>query len=664
MLSPSSADSRLRRPSARAWRGISSHPVAAVAAGVALALAVGMPGLRIAGFAGLGNAVIVVGCLALAEHVMGGFRAVIALLVAPMIAIPAAAALDALQTGTGFETALRTSAELTLDPLVIGGGCLLATSAYLSPRWRRRMRVGIIAGLAALALFNGSAVDIARFCSGAIGLAIGLAVGPRVQVRSASGLHSALAAALVALAAGPVILAASHSAHGPLEPLADSRGGFITLLVIPGMLVVTAAMLRARGGRVPVILGGVALLGLGVTAFASNVVVPLTQNWIEWTGISAAEATWQIEMLGSWAIPLGMLVALVIVEARSRRIVATTGGSSPVEREVIGRLVAATDAGTLGHMATWKGNRYWRSAATTGAIAYRRIGRVALALSDPIASGADSATVMREFERYCDNRDLIPVFYGLHAQHVSGLRHRGWHAVAVADESMIDLESFTLSGKRRNDLRTASNRAERIGLSAVWTTFPDADDGLRNQIRRLSRESAGRRRLPKLEFTVGALDELRDPEVQLVVARDEAGRVHAVTSWLPIWEEHRLIGRTLDVMWRQADAMPGAMEFLIAAAALGFRAGGLQKLSLSATPLIVDAAPGRRARLTAWLLGVIAQGLEGAYGFRSLARFKRKLHTSTQPLYVAYPDALALPMIAAAVLRAHLPSRPERTTWG
>ena len=47
--------------------------------------------------------------------------------------------------------------------------------------------------------------------------------------------------------------------------------------------------------------------------------------------------------------------------------------------------------------------------------------------------------------------------------------------------------------------------------------------------------------------------------------------------------------------------------------------------------------------------------MEPVYGFRSLFAFKAKFQPVYRPMYMAYPDAAALPRIANAVSRAYLP---------
>jgi len=60
------------------------------------------------------------------------------------------------------------------------------------------------------------------------------------------------------------------------------------------------------------------------------------------------------------------------------------------------------------------------------------------------------------------------------------------------------------------------------------------------------------------------------------------------------------------------------------------------------------------------LLSFLAKTLEPAYGFASLFTFKSKFNPTYETLWMAYPDAVALPAIGNAIGRAYLPDANAR----
>ncbi len=235
---------------------------------------------------------------------------------------------------------------------------------------------------------------------------------------------------------------------------------------------------------------------------------------------------------------------------------------------------------------------------------------------------------------------------------------------------------------------------EQLGQGAVGGCHGGADlGGGRGDapIRVISEGWIADQGLPEMGFTLGGLDELDDDQVRCLIAVDPDQTVHAITSWLPVYD-HRpttqdqpatknpvadeavIVGWTLDFMRRRdtahpdsthtdnthADtvrapaAFPGVMEFLIASAAQQLQDEGAGFLSLSGAPLArLDrgTAPGPLQRL----LDLTGRALEPVYGFRSLLAFKAKFQPDYRPLYLLYPDPAALPAIGAAITRAYLP---------
>jgi lysylphosphatidylglycerol synthetase-like protein (DUF2156 family) len=167
--------------------------------------------------------------------------------------------------------------------------------------------------------------------------------------------------------------------------------------------------------------------------------------------------------------------------------------------------------------------------------------------------------------------------------------------------------------------------------------------------------------LPEMGFTLGGLDELNDPEIRCLIAVDADRKVHGIISWMPVYASGQPVGWTLDFMRRNTEpgTFRGVMEFLIATAALTFRAEGARFISLSGAPL-ARLDRGERPSALQRLLDKIANTMEPVYGFRSLLHFKAKFQPVYQPLYLAYPDPAALGSIATAIGRAYLPHLTSR----
>lgn len=316
---------------------------------------------------------------------------------------------------------------------------------------------------------------------------------------------------------------------------------------------------------------------------------------------------------------------------------------------------------SMSFMATWKGNDYWFSATGRSAIAYRVSYGIALTVTGPFGDPDEYEDDLHAFAGFCTQRSLTPVFYSVHAEQRDALVSAGWNALDVGTEMVIDPAAWQTRGKKWQDVRTAINKAKRDGITDVLTTFKESPFSVQTQIREISTQWAGEKALPEMGFTLGGVDELVDPRVKLLYAVDTDGKVLGVTSWLPTYENGKVVGWTLDFMRHRTDSVNGIMEFLIARMAERLRdEGEVRFMSLSAAPLAGMSGEGHEQGESAVLdhvLQMVADIMEPAYGFHSLFRFKLKFHPDEAKVYICYPDPAKLPQISLAVAQAYVPSR-------
>jgi lysylphosphatidylglycerol synthetase-like protein (DUF2156 family) len=307
---------------------------------------------------------------------------------------------------------------------------------------------------------------------------------------------------------------------------------------------------------------------------------------------------------------------------------------------------------SLSYMTTWRGNQYWFTPDGENAIAYRVVATIALTVGDPI--GPARVEAVRGFEEFCARNGWTPCLYSVGTETREAVEGLGWSAVQVAEDTVIELDALSFTGKKWQDVRTALNKAAKAGIAAEWCTYADAPYAITDQIRSISAEWVAEKGLPEMGFTLGGLEELTGDGVRCLLAVDGDRTVHGITSWLPVYQDGEVVGWTLDFMRRRANGFRGSMEFLIASAAQQLQTEGARFLSLSGAPL-ARLDRGERPRALQRVLDFTGQVLEPVYGFRSLFAFKAKFQPSYRPMFMAYPDSAALPRIANAVSRAYLP---------
>jgi len=353
-----------------------------------------------------------------------------------------------------------------------------------------------------------------------------------------------------------------------------------------------------------------------------------------------------------WMVVLGALTAF-FVHTRINRDADAAGRA---------RAILMRGGSTLSYMSTWPGNAYWFTADGRAAIAYRAVAGVAVTVGEPYGDPAALDSAITEFASFCEHRGLQPCLYSVTARTRDATLRLGWGSVRIAEDALLPLGNLQFAGKKWQGVRAAMNKAAREGITAEWWTYPEMPPDLRDQVRKISEKWMADKGLPEMNFMLGGLDELNDPNVRCLIAVDTDRKLHAITSWLPVYDGGRPVGWTIDFMRRNTEGtVRGVMEFLITTAALTFQEEGARFVSLSGAPLAgLDRGCDEQPRALQRALAMIASAMEPAYGFQSLRQFKDKFQPVYQPLYLTYPDPAALGPIAIAIGRVYLPHLMSR----
>lgn len=290
-------------------------------------------------------------------------------------------------------------------------------------------------------------------------------------------------------------------------------------------------------------------------------------------------------------------------------------------------------------------------------VAYRLVGRHALALGDPLGDPAAAPEAIAAFLSECRMHRWTPAFYQVTPEHLPLYREMGLRAVKVGEEARMMLGEFSLVGKRFKNLRNDLRRLEKSGV--VLEAYAPGALTDSQTIAEMAEICAGWRRANRAGeagFAMGAFDpqSCLFCESRTFAARDLAsGRIQAFATFVPAFGPACQSGWTLDLMRRRADSPHGVMDFLIVSAALRFADEGAELLSLGLSPLAGADDP-RESRQMSLVRNFLFKRMGRVYNFSGLHTFKAKFATHWEPRYLISGPTTALAAAAGAVLKAHL----------
>ena len=281
-------------------------------------------------------------------------------------------------------------------------------------------------------------------------------------------------------------------------------------------------------------------------------------------------------------------------------------------------------------------------------VAFTVIGRVAVALGDPIGPVTDAGTAIKNYIHFSAQNDWQPVFYLTRPDYLALYAAAGLEAVCVGHEAIVDLASFTLDGPENKALRNAVAHLTRLGYRTAVHDAP-LSAGLLEELRAVSDEWLAMRRGNEIRFATGWFDDdyIRGSRVLAVHAPDGA-----ITAFANVQPEYQSCEVTVDLMRRRRDAVPGTMDFLFVALFEWARQQGHEQFNLGLSPLAgVGDKPADPA--IERMMHYVYKNFKQFYNFKGLHEFKDKFHPTWSPRYMHYRGTTTLPSAWVAVLRAN-----------
>jgi phosphatidylglycerol lysyltransferase len=275
-------------------------------------------------------------------------------------------------------------------------------------------------------------------------------------------------------------------------------------------------------------------------------------------------------------------------------------------------------------------------------------GRVAMVLGDPIGPEADLPDALEAFQEYCQRNDWLAAFYQVQHTYLDLYQSKGFAALMIGQEAVVDLARFTLEGKAGKDFRTALNKMERLGHHAEIHLPPLAGELLEN-LRDVSNEWLTGMHGSEMRFSVGWFDDEYIRNSTVATISTPQGTISAFANMIPEYQKPEF---AVDMMRRREKIENGTMDFLFIAILRWAKEQGAATFSLGLSALSglgenSDNLAAERA------LRSIYENVNRFYNFKGLHAFKEKFHPQWQARYLIYPGLSSLPLVGTALVQVH-----------
>ena len=265
-----------------------------------------------------------------------------------------------------------------------------------------------------------------------------------------------------------------------------------------------------------------------------------------------------------------------------------------------------------------------------------------IVMGDPVGAREEHVQLVWKLRELADRHGARVAFYQVGTQNLPIYLDLGLALLKLGEEARVPLQSFSLEGRRRANLRNAFNKVQREGARFEIVGGEDVD-ALLDELHQISAHWLAHKKVREKRFSLGRFsrDYLRRCKVA-VVRIDER-----IVAFANLWETEGREELSIDLMRYDLDAPNGVMEYLTLSVMLWGKAVGYQWFNLGMAPLSgLEQHP--LAPLWHKIGNTVFRFGQEFYNFEGLYHYKDKFDPVWQPRYLAAPAGFSMASVLLA----------------
>ncbi|MEH6346175.1 MAG: DUF2156 domain-containing protein [Bermanella sp.] len=263
-----------------------------------------------------------------------------------------------------------------------------------------------------------------------------------------------------------------------------------------------------------------------------------------------------------------------------------------------------------------------------GYIAFRKQWGTVVCLGDPICKEEDRDQLVDAFMAKYKN----PIFVQV-TESVASFLHKkiGFYATQCGKDTFIDLDTWSLSGKKKQVIRTAINHAKKEGV-----TVKESYGGL--EYREFSESWLKTRKCKSREiiFLIRPMEMTYTEGTRRFFAYHNDEMIGFV-FFDPVYDNGNIIGYVPNIS-RASEKFPsGIFYHLMVEAMETFKEEGVPYVYLGLSPLVLDyPAKKSEAKVLRWMIEQVAKYANSLYNFKGIEFTKSRFRGNEEATYVVH----------------------------
>lgn len=262
-------------------------------------------------------------------------------------------------------------------------------------------------------------------------------------------------------------------------------------------------------------------------------------------------------------------------------------------------------------------------------IMYRTINNAYVVLGDPIGNEKAFNDLLIDFYSNAHYIGYDIIFYQVSERYLSLYHNFGNQFFKLGEEALIDLETFTVAGKKRRGLRATLNKLSDLNMTFEML-YPPFNSTLLNALKEISDNWLDGRQ--EMHFSLGSFNEDYLSKAPIGIIRDEKQQPIAFCSVMPTYYNDTI---SVDLIrWNPQVELPLMdalyLHMLLWSKEQGYKRFNIGMATLSNVGQVPFSYTGER------IAGRVFEHFNGLYRFQGLRRYKEKFKPEWEARFLVY----------------------------
>lgn len=269
-----------------------------------------------------------------------------------------------------------------------------------------------------------------------------------------------------------------------------------------------------------------------------------------------------------------------------------------------------------------------------------------IVMGDPSGKESDFPEAVYQFIHEADIWGYQPVFYENNEDMVMTLHELGYDFIKMGEEALVDVTTFTTSGKKMKGTRAVINKIEKEGYTFEVLAPPYSADQMATFKEISDSWLKGRK---EKGFSLGFFSEDYLQQDKMAVVKNKDGEIVSFANIIPTYSDE--VG-TIDLMrHHEIKAPSGSMDYLFINLFSYMKEQGIQYFDLGMAPLS-NVGQSRKSFLQERIAYLVYEFGSRFYSFQGLRDYKEKYASQWNARYTLYSrdSWIAYVMIALLII--------------